>query len=122
MTVISRVFSIQGIDVWKWYNELPIAQLKQVYNPKSSILLSLPVIQNSFELLKSDYANNIKQDGIKLQDLIIQDHVTKNGKKQCCSDQNCLNWGCQAFCDRFNFEHQNSKEFHNLKIRFNMDF
>lgn len=112
LTVLSRVFSIQGIDVWKWYNELPLAQLKQICNPKTNSIfgrLNYSSIESETSNTMSNFSD-YSQEALKLQELNHEDFKTMTDKVGCCGNLNCLNWSCKVFWARHNFEHRHSYE------------
>jgi hypothetical protein len=37
LPVLSRAFIVQDVDVWKWFNELPLQSLKQCCFPKTNL-------------------------------------------------------------------------------------
>jgi hypothetical protein len=121
LTVLARAFIIQGMDVWKWYNELPIAQLKNIcyplrgniFRPSSYLIYSLEEDIDFSDLL---------QNALKLQDLNNQDVITKNSKIICCGNTDCLNWNCDVFWNRFNFDHCLLPELSRLRKRLDLDF
>lgn len=122
LTVLARSFLIQGIDVWKWYNELPIAQLKNVCNPiKGNILGPFSCLNDSIDDEKRKSFSDILQNALKLQDLNNQDIVTKRSKIICCGSINCLNWNCDVFWNRFNFDHCLSTELTRLRKKLDLD-
>ena len=122
LTVLSRSFAIQGIDVWRWYNELPLAQIKNAFNLSNDSIFSRTFFLN--EVPNTEDNHNVAdtfQDGLKLQNLNNQDLGTRVGKYLCCGNQNCSNWSCDAFWDRFNFEHRSAKELAALKQNFELN-
>lgn len=121
--MLSRVFLIQGIDVWKWYNELPVAKLKQVSNSTNFFIFGRSLITEvATDLHKTCLFDDYKQDALKLQDLSRQDNKSKYKKILCCGSEDCLTCSCRTFWDRFNFQHGNEKELCDLKKKFNFDF
>lgn len=122
LAAISRVFIIQGIDVWKWYNELPLTQLKHLCNPGISSIFCRFNVEEFSDAGENGLICDYKQNALKLQALIKIDHETKIGKSQCCRNHNCLTPSCEAFLDRFNFEHLHGKELANLKMQFKIEF
>lgn len=122
LNVLSRSFLIQGIDVWKWYNELPLAQLRNVCNPMKGNIFSRSFCFNEASNLPA--GNNFSeflQEGLKLQDLNNQDIITKKRKINCCGNISCLNWNCTVFWNRFNFDHCLSSELTKLRREFELD-
>lgn len=123
LTVLSRLFSILGIDAWRWYNELPLRRIKNRCNLTKESIFNRSIFLST-ETDGDDSINSIDvlQDGLKLQDLNTQDLMKKSGKHSCCFNQNCSNWSCDAFWERFNFEHRSAKELSTLRRSFELDF
>lgn len=123
MTVLSRVFSIKGIDVWCWYHELPLNHIRNICNLTTESIFSRSFFLNI--TMDDDYYNhgdNFFQDGLKLQNLNNEDLETRTEKRICCGNQSCYNLSCYAFWKRFNFEHCSAKELTSLRKIFNLDF
>lgn len=121
--MLSRPFSIQGIDVWKWYNELPLAQLKNVCNPTRDNVFSRSFFLNdSSHLNEENDFSELLQDALKLQDLNSQDINTGKNKIGCCGSLECHNWSCDSFWNRFNFDHCQSKELTKFRRKFDLTF
>lgn len=121
--MLSRAFSIQGIDVWRWYNELPLAQLKQICNPRSNSIFGRLVLPG----FASEASNNVNfcdylQEALKLQDLNGEDFKTLKDKLDCCGNLNCQTSSCKTFWSRYNFEHCHSNELASLRKKFDMSF
>ena len=114
--------------MYKWYNELPLAQLKSVCNPRANRIFDRPnpfctESENSKTNTasvsnRSDYA----QEALKLQDLNSQDFRTLKDKLSCCGDLTCQTWSCKTFLSRFNFEHCYSNEIAVLRKKFDMNY
>jgi len=118
LPVLSRAFSVQNVDVWKWYNELPLAHLKLQCNPR----IGYDFMNYSDALIVNDEISYTLQESSKLQFLNDLDSKTRSKKIQCCNSLNCTTTDCSVFWERFNFEHCHQDDLYLLRKKFDLEF
>lgn len=123
LPVLSRALIVQDVDVWKWFNELPLQSLKQCCFPKTNLF---SVETKSAQFTHNDSAINnyskLLQEASKLQNLNDENFKTSLQKMRCCGSINCTTTDCRFFWDRFNFEHSHAKQLLYLRQRFDLEF
>lgn len=121
LPVLARNLLADGIDVWEWYRELPLTQLRNMFNPKSgSIFHRLGFISTAEHQNNNKNHSLLLEDALKLQDFNLQDFNTLRAKVKCCGKICCSSLNCKVYWDRFNFEHLHSEELENLRTFFDL--
>ena len=98
--VLSRCLLVEGVDVFKWYNELPLSALRHACHANKTISI--------FGGSLVDSSVSLHQQSQLLQDLIgTQERLRRAHAGSCGRFEGCQAACCKAFWNQFSFHHLN---------------
>ncbi len=96
--VLSRSLLVDGIDVFKWYNELPLTALRYACHANKTISI--------FGGSIIDSSTSLHQQSQLLQDLMVTEQRLRRAHKHSCGCfEACQAACCKAFWSYFSFHH-----------------
>ncbi len=109
--VLARSLLVEGVDVFKWYNELPLLALRHACHANKTISI--------FGGSRIDASSSLHQQSQLLQDLIAtEQRLRKDHMESCGWFEGCQAACCKAFWNQFSFHHLNGQVLDSLFKQF----
>lgn len=101
--VLSRSLLIDGVDVFRWYNELPLSALRHACHANKSISIFGGSVDRS-------HCSSLHQQAQLLQDLLLTEkHLRLAHSHSCGRFGHCRTLCCKDFWNHFSFLHVNGQ-------------
>lgn len=109
--VLSRALLIDGVDVQRWYNELPLSSIRHALHNTVSY-------RNVFS--GPDRNVSLLQQSQRLQHLLQMQSELQKAHLHSCGRFGCQTYCCQEFWDEFSFLHLNRNVMDSLMSTFSL--